>query len=226
MVERSPHSMVVAYVPVSRDAAISGDYKDFKFKNNTDFPIYIMGSASGGILSFRVYGHETREPGREISFESEITDTIEPGEEVVTEDPDLPASYRSVTQAAHVGYKAKLWKIIKVNGVQTDKVQVNTSAYNASPQYVTVGKRPATPAPGSASPAASSSPSDKSKKKDTSSASPKSATGSQSSGSKSSGSNTMKNTTNTTTNKNTTENTNKKNTAKTLESTGGKAVAR
>ena len=75
MVERSPHSMVVAYVPVSRDAAISGDYKDFKFKNNTDYPIYIMGSASGGILSFRVYGHETREPGREISFESEITDT-------------------------------------------------------------------------------------------------------------------------------------------------------
>lgn len=242
VVERSPHSMVVAYVPVSRDAAISGDYKDFKFKNNTDYPIYIMGSASGGILSFRVYGHETREAGREISFESEITDTIEPGEEVVTEDPTLPASYRSVTQSAHVGYKAKLWKIIKVNGVQTDKVQINTSAYNASPQYVTVGKQPATPAPGSASPEASASPSDKSKKKDASGASPKSTAGSQSSGSKASGSNTKKNTSgtsgnstgknttntkkNTTANKNTTENTKKNNTAKTLESTGGKAVAR
>ena len=252
VVERSPHSMVVAYVPVSRDAAISGDYKDFKFKNSTDYPIYIMGSASGGILSFRVYGHETREAGREVSFESEITDTIEPGEEVVTEDPTLPASYRTVTQSAHVGYKAKLWKIIKVNGVQTDKVQINTSAYNASPQYVTVGKQPATPAPDSASPAASTSPSDKSKKKDTSGDDSKSTTGSQSSGSKASGSNTKKNTsgtsgnstgknttnttknttnttkntTNTTTNKNTTENTKKNNTAKTLESTGGKAVAR
>lgn len=245
VVERSPHSMVVAYVPVSRDAAISGDYKDFKFKNSTDYPIYIMGSASGGILSFRVYGHETREAGREVSFESEITDTIEPGEEVVTEDPTLPASYRTVTQSAHVGYKAKLWKIIKVNGVQTDKVQINTSAYNASPQYVTVGKQPATPAPDSASPAASTSPSDKSKKKDTSGDGSKSTTGSQSSGSKASGSNTKKNTsgtsgnstgknttnttkntTNTTTNKNTTENTKKNNTAKTLESTGGKAVAR
>ena len=64
--------MVVGYVPVSRDAAISGDYKDY--------PVYIMGNASGGILSFRVYGHETREAGREISFESEVTDTIEPGE--------------------------------------------------------------------------------------------------------------------------------------------------
>ena len=215
VVERSPHSMVVAYVPVSRDAAISGDYKDFKFKNNTDYPIYIMGSASGGVLSFRVYGHETREAGREISFESEITDTIEPGEEVVTEDPTLPASYRTVTQSAHVGYKAKLWKIIKVNGVQTDKVQINTSAYNASPQYVTVGKQPATPVPRSASPAASASPSDKSKKKDTS--------GTSENGTK-------KNTTNTsgnkTSNNKTKENTKKNNTVKTVESTGGKAVVR
>lgn len=158
VVERSPHSMVVGYVPVSRDAAISGDYKDFKFKNNTDYPVYIMGSASGGILSFRVYGHETREAGREISFESEVTDTIQPGEEVVTEDPTLPAGYRSVTQSAHVGYKAKLWKIVKVNGVQTDKVQVNTSAYNASPQYVTVGKQPATAAPSTSGPATTKTP--------------------------------------------------------------------
>ena len=87
-----------------------------------------------------------------------MTDTIEPGEEVVTEDPTLPASYRSVTQSAHVGYKAKLWKIVKVNGVQTEKVQVNTSAYNASPQYVTVGKQPATAAPSASASAGSKKP--------------------------------------------------------------------
>lgn len=158
IVERSPHSMVVSYVPVSRDAAISGDYKDFKFKNNTDYPIYIMGSASGGVLTFQVYGHETREANREISFEPEITETIEPGDEVVTEDPSLPESYRSVTQTAHVGYRAKLWKIVKVDGVETERVQINSSAYNASPQYVTVGKQPATATPvpsGTAKPKAS-----------------------------------------------------------------------
>lgn len=147
VVERSPHSMVVAYVPVSRDAAISGDYKDFKFKNNLDYPIYIMGSASGGVLTFRVYGHETRAPGREISFDSEITDTIEPGNEVVTEDPSLPADYRSVTQSAHVGYRAKLWKIVKEDGVETERILVNSSAYNPSPQYVTVGKQTPSPTP-------------------------------------------------------------------------------
>ncbi len=147
VVERSPHSMVVGYVPVSRDAAISGTYKDFKFKNDTDAPVFIVGSASGGVLSFSIYGHDTREENRKISFESETVETIEPGAEVVTEDASLPASYRSVTQSAHVGYKAKLWKIVTVDGVQTDKVLINTSSYNPAPQYVTVGKQPATPAP-------------------------------------------------------------------------------
>ena len=34
--ERSGHSMIVGYVDPSADAAIAGEYKDFKFKNNTD----------------------------------------------------------------------------------------------------------------------------------------------------------------------------------------------
>ena len=129
VVERSPHSMVVSYVDVSRDAAIAGDYKDFKFKNNTNAPVYIAASAEGGVLSFRIYGEETRESGREISFESEILETIQPGDDEETVDETKPASYREVTQSAHVGYKAKLWKIIKVNGKQTDKVQLNSSSY-------------------------------------------------------------------------------------------------
>jgi len=148
IVERSPHSMVVAYVDVSRDAAISGDYKDLKFKNNTDAPIYIAASADGGVLSFKIYGQETRPENRKISFESETIETIQPGEAKITEDPSKPASYRAVTQSAHVGYKARLWKIVTVDGKETERVQINSSVYNAEPEYITVGKRQTTtPAP-------------------------------------------------------------------------------
>lgn len=59
VVERSPHSMVVSYVKPSMDAAIAGDYKDFKFKNNTDVPIYIQGGTYSGTLYFNIYGEET-----------------------------------------------------------------------------------------------------------------------------------------------------------------------
>ena len=141
VVERSPHSMVVHYVSVSRDAAISGNYKDLKFKNNTKSPIYIYASASGGILSFKIYGEDTRSKNRRIEFESEIVEEKQPEGEVVTVDATKPSGYREITQSAHTGYNARLWKVIYINDVKKKRVLVNTSSYNAEPQHVTVGKQ-------------------------------------------------------------------------------------
>lgn len=166
VVQRSPHSMVVAYVPHSRDAAISGNYKDFKFRNNTDHPVYIMGSASGGVLSFRIYGKETRDSGRTFEFVSEDTETIEPGDPKEVTDSSLAPGTRVITQPAHVGYKSRLWKYIYEDGKLTDKVQVNTSTYNAVPEYISVGPS-ATPAPtpeASGEPESTSSPADQESK--------------------------------------------------------------
>lgn len=141
VVERSPHSMVVAYVDLSRDAAIAGDYMDFKFKNNLDTPIYIQAIAENRTLTFNIYGHETRPEGRTFEFQSETVETLQPGADVVTYDKNQPESFEEVTQEAHIGYKAKLWKIIYQDGKQVDKVQVNSSQYNAAPKYVTKGKK-------------------------------------------------------------------------------------
>lgn len=139
VVERAPHSMVVSYVPKSADAAIAGTYKDFKFKNNTDAPIYIEASAGGGTVKFTVYGEETRPSNRTIEFESKILSTNNPGDPIETVDKSKPAGYRKVTQAAHTGYKAELWKYVYVDGKLTESIKVNTSSYMASPARVTVG---------------------------------------------------------------------------------------
>ena len=139
VVERKPHQMVVSYVPLSRDAAIAGDYQDFKFENSLDYPIYLQSSVGGGYLAFSIYGKETRASNRKIEFEPETVETIQPGEPVEEVDTSMPAGYRATTQAAHTGYKAKLWKIVYEDGVETDRVEVNTSTYNASPEYITVG---------------------------------------------------------------------------------------
>jgi hypothetical protein len=130
--------MVVSYVEPSMDAAIAGTYKDFKFKNNTDVPIYIMGGAHSGVIYFKIYGYETRSSKRKISFESEVLDTTLPGADKVTLDPTKPPSYMSVTQESHVGYRARLWKVVKEKG-KTEKTLMNTSSYAASPRYVVRG---------------------------------------------------------------------------------------
>ena len=146
VVQRSPHSMVVAYVSPSMDAAIAGDYKDLKFRNNTEVPIYIQGEAYDGTIYFNIYGEETRSSDRTVTFQSETTETMEPGADKVTYDKTKPSSYVSVTQEAHTGCKAVLWKIVTENG-ETKKTQVNSSTYKAEPRYVTKGAADATPAP-------------------------------------------------------------------------------
>ena len=42
-------------------------------------------------------------------------------------------------QAAHKGYKAELYKIIYQDGVETDRVKINSSSYEASPAQIVVG---------------------------------------------------------------------------------------
>ncbi|MEE3467634.1 MAG: VanW family protein [Eubacterium sp.] len=146
IVERAPHSMVVSYVKPSMDAAIAGDYKDFKFRNDTDVPVLIRGGAGGGSIWFTVYGEETRPSDRTVEFVSEILQKIEPGEDKVTLDPTKPPTYMSVTQSAHIGYEAVLWKVVTEGG-KTTKKQINSSSYKAVPRYVTKGSGKAVETP-------------------------------------------------------------------------------
>lgn len=137
--ERFNHSMVVSYVDLSADAAISGTYKDFKFTNTLEYPIYIEGSTTEDKkITFTIYGKETRPENRSISFESETIEQIPPVGEKVVADATQPVGYVN-TQAEHIGYKAKYWKIVKVDGVETDRILLNNSSYMAAPKTATVG---------------------------------------------------------------------------------------
>ena len=136
--ERFAHSMIVNYVEPSMDAAIAGTYKDLKFKNNTEAPIYIEGITSGGIISFNIYGQETRDPQREVIFESEIISVNSPKTQIQGS-ASHNVGYVSVQQSAHVGKVAKLWKIVKMNGVEQSREEFNNSNYSASPKIILVG---------------------------------------------------------------------------------------
>ena len=88
IVERYAHSREVSYVDPSMDAAIAGDIKDLKFRNNKETPIYIEAVLSDGNLRFNLYGKETRPAERTVEFESESLETIESDEKtyVATDD--------------------------------------------------------------------------------------------------------------------------------------------
>lgn len=137
--QRSNHSMLVDYVEPARDATITdGGYKNLKFINNTDAPIYIVGYTENRKATFTIYG-EAKPAGREVKLVSTTTETTQPGEDIETVDNTKPYGYRKVEQSAHVGKKAYLTMIIYQNGVEVSRTKVNDSVYKAVPRYVTVG---------------------------------------------------------------------------------------
>ncbi|MGN0346506.1 MAG: VanW family protein [Lachnospiraceae bacterium] len=143
--ERYPHSMVVSYVNRSADAAIAeSSGKDFKFVNNTDYPIYIEGITEDKNITFTIYGVETRPASHSVCYESEILSETVPDYEEIIADPNQGVGYVS-TSSAHIGYTARLWKITYENGEEVSREQVNSSSYKATPRTAVVGVNTANP---------------------------------------------------------------------------------
>ncbi|MDE6469794.1 MAG: VanW family protein [Eubacterium sp.] len=55
IVERHQHSQRVSYVPLGRDAAIYGTAQDFRWRNNTGYPIKIEMTVEGGVITCTFY---------------------------------------------------------------------------------------------------------------------------------------------------------------------------
>lgn len=143
---RYNHSMVVTYVEPSMDAAIASSAgKDFKFINTSDYPIYIEGfTTSDQKITFTIYGVETRPESRSVEYVSEVLETIKPTSEVIYPDASLPIGVVDIS-SSYTGYKARLWKIVKENGVEVSREVVNSSSYKMVPRSAVVGVSTADP---------------------------------------------------------------------------------
>ena len=138
VVERSPHSMMVTYVQASADAAIAGTYKDFKFKNDTDAPIYIEGyTTDDKQIVFNIYGEETRPSNRTIKYTNKVLEST-PAVTQLVADSAQGIGYRLV-ESGHNGCKAELYKEVYIDGVLQSSERVNKSNYQVSNRTVYYG---------------------------------------------------------------------------------------
>lgn len=148
--QRQNHSMVVGYVKPSMDAAIAGTVKDIKITNNYSTPIYVEGYTENRKLTFTIYGKETRPGNRTVEYVSETLSSFSPGAPAEQVDPSMAPGSRRQVQSAHRGVKSRLWKVVTVDGVETERTLLHTDTYNASKAIVLVG--PPVPAPVPAEP--------------------------------------------------------------------------
>lgn len=99
--ERRSHQFQITYTPISQDATVAWGSQDFKFVNDTDYPIKIDMSMGDGALTCTIYGTKTDDKTVELSSTSYVS-----------------GNYRHAT----------LYKTVTVNGESETYVE-NNSAY-------------------------------------------------------------------------------------------------
>lgn len=139
IVQRRNHSMVVGYCPIGRDATLAGDVIDFRFRNNTQFPIYIESYTEGTTLWVKIYGKETRPENRTLEFESVNMGHVSPPAAKETQDTTLPKGKRVTTVAAITGQIVDVYKKVLIDGAVTERIYIDRSTYSARAAEVRVG---------------------------------------------------------------------------------------
>lgn len=140
IVERKNHSLPSSYIAMGRDATISGDYIDFKFMNNTPYPLYIYGEVKGNQVRFSIYG-KNENKGRQIKIKTEILKKIEPKIKII-EDSRLPVGTKIVEKKAIPGYVVRSYRVIVENGKEVLVEPLYTDTYRASDGVTRVGTKP------------------------------------------------------------------------------------
>lgn len=147
IVERNSHSWPSDYVPVGLDSTVSWPGPDFKFKNDSGYPIAIVCWYDKPAVVFQIYGRLLDE-GVSISLESEITSTTPvTAPPVETLNEALQPGERVVIRAAHSGKQATAYKIWKKNGEVIKREAVFTSTYKPLNAIYEYGPPLPSPAP-------------------------------------------------------------------------------
>ncbi len=133
--ERSNHSLTVAYTPLGEDATVSYGSLDFKFKNDTDYPIKLVTVREGSQMKVTIRG--TKADDKTVRLETQILETLTP-ETIKKTDASLAPGETEVEQTAATGYKTITYKYVTVNG-ETTKEVANRSSYRKRDKIILVG---------------------------------------------------------------------------------------
>lgn len=136
IVYRSPHAWPSTYVAKGMDATVNWPNLDFKFRNNTDWPIFIVASYANRKVTVEIYGMSLGD-GVTIDLESEVTKTINaPTEVKYVQNTDLPSGTQKQKVKPRKGYEVVTYQVWYQNGKEFNRVQLCTSTYKAYQEVI------------------------------------------------------------------------------------------
>lgn len=136
IVSRSPHAWPSSYVKKGMDATVNWPGLDFKFRNNTDWPVYIVARYADRKCTVEIYGRTLGE-GITIDLESEVVRTLEPPTEVKrVQNTSLPAGTETTTVKARTGYIVRTYQCWYQGKTLIDRKLLCESTYKAYQETV------------------------------------------------------------------------------------------
>ena len=105
--ERYAHRYIPAYITRGMDATVSWGGPDYKFTNNTKYPIKIVAKYDKAYLTVQLWGTKTDDLSVKMTYETLSTT---PFEEVEQLDPTLAPGKRQVKVTPYTGYKVKTYR--------------------------------------------------------------------------------------------------------------------
>lgn len=136
IVERHNHSMPVPYVPYGQDATVSYGAKDFRFKNNTNFPILIWAEGIENRLYIGFYG---RAKPPEIEWNHKILQVTE-APKYYKKNPNLIEGEEKTIVEGMAGASVESWITIKKSDGTTQTKHLGVSYYKPMPHVIEVNK--------------------------------------------------------------------------------------
>lgn len=127
IVYRKNHTFDVPYAPLGLDATVSHPEVDFKWKNNTNYPVKVKASVAANSITVSVYG-TIEDKSKEVIISSEVLET-RPMKTTYEYSPNYPKEGVQLS-SGHNGYIARSYKTIKRNGKVESKTTIATSYYS------------------------------------------------------------------------------------------------
>lgn len=161
--ERKNHSIPSTYVDKGTDATVTWYSPNFRFTNNTDYPVAIHAYYKDLHVTVEIYGRQLPD-GQHIELVGEQVRSISPST-VYVSDPSLPAGQQSKVTSGRTGYDYKSYKVwYDKDGNEIKKDPYFSSHYPCRDVVIHVGTGGAAatvdPGTGVVTPASDTTPSD------------------------------------------------------------------
>ena len=135
--ERYAHRYVPAYIGKGMDATVSWGGPDYKFTNNTDYPIKIETVYEKGYLTVRILGTNLDGTYVKMTYE-QLSST--PFEVVYEDDPALAPGEEVVKVTPYTGYKGRTYRsVYAADGTLISREYEDTSDYKVRNRVILRG---------------------------------------------------------------------------------------